>query len=132
MSTAMIDGALSDAVQSAMGRRRRLAGDCYMNAFRAIPEAARLGGGAPSYVEGWVRHGDNPADAGVAHGWLETPDNRVIDVTPTRPGVPAPLARAVLVYEAVQRFSISQVMEHLNKRGARWPILELDREEVGE
>lgn len=78
-----VDVALSRSVAAAM-RPRPKDGDCFSNAFRAIPAAADVLGLDPPvplyYVEGVA---ELLPGWWAPHGWVETKDGRVIETTPT-------------------------------------------------
>ena len=99
-------------------RQRPTRGECYRNAFRFIPEAAEILGEPPMYVEGIV---GIPGVREIAHGWLEAPDGRIVDVSLAweDAGRLGPLNR----HRPFGRFTVREVCDHLDRRGASLPIL---------
>lgn len=95
-------------------------GDCYHNAFVAIPSAADVTGSLPRFVVGRVFSVLAPDDTGLAHGWLEAQDGRVIDVTPFRKEPPHP---DVLRYVAVRRMTVHEVLDYLDANDNTFTVL---------
>lgn len=98
----MVDVELSRAVAAAMRPRPR---DkvCGLNAYRAMSCGLFQQPEMPLYVEGWVTGCFGP----MWHAWLETPDGRLVEVTPTW------LEQAdESEYQPVNRYTIHDVLEH--------------------
>lgn len=125
---AAVDVSLSRSVADAMVERdprARDPGDCWGNAFRAIPDAADILGFNPMYVEG--RAGGSEGD--VPHAWLEAEDGGVIEVTPGWLEAAEILAAggsdlSVRRYVPVARYTVAEVLDALDQNGGTLPIAE--------
>ncbi|MGH9158626.1 MAG: hypothetical protein ACRD2X_01380 [Vicinamibacteraceae bacterium] len=109
----MVDVDLSERIAQTMRPRPRNK-NCFLNAFRGLSAATRVTEQTVYYVEGI-------ANGVIGHGWLETEDGRVIEVTPVWRAKPA------ATYEAVRRYTAAQVVTALeNRKGATLPLVNLD------
>ena len=112
-----VDVDLSREVISRMRPEPR-AGDPWGNAFRAIEDVVAILGTLPWYVEGLA--GNQIGQEPVLHAWLETEDGWIIEVS-----WPAVLETPALgFYLPLRRFSMKEVLNHLDQPGAALPILD--------
>ena len=92
-------------------------GDPWGNAFRAIEDVVSMFGTLPWYVEGLA--GNQIGQEPIPHAWLETEDGWIIEVSwPTVLETPE-----LGFYLPLRRFSMKEVLNHLNQPGAALPIL---------
>lgn len=100
-------------------RRRPSLGKCFTNAFSFMPAVSDLTGEMPLYVEGLVVTPDLPTFQ-IGHGWLETPDGRLVDVTFGRHN--SREENLSTAYTPIRRFTVGEVLEHTSRHGASLPV----------
>jgi hypothetical protein len=76
----MVDVELSEAIAREVRPKPRDK-NCFLNAYRARFTDTARAAGAALYVDGFAETW--PGGAWVPHGWVETEDGRIIEVTPS-------------------------------------------------
>jgi hypothetical protein len=109
-------------------RRRPGLGKSFTNAFSFIAALKDLTGDMPLYVEGLVVTPGLPTFQ-IGHGWLETMDGRIVDVTFARHH--SREENLSTAYEPVRRFTVGEVLEHTSRRVASLPVAREELVEAG-